>query len=455
MSIEGSIRQGTVRRFVSFTFRAILMFGLCQQAIAQSNNVEPRFPRIATIQVGNGIGLTNQERLNTISKTDVALLGFWPGWGPIDGKSMANIVDQLKTSNPDIVLAPYTNVSETRDSKTVLAEKVSSEIGPNEKGDWWSRKSDGTRTSHWLGNYTVNHSKFVMPDAKGQRYPEFFANYNYDGMLSQARFNAVFLDAMSGQAFEVADWNGDGVDDANDSLIAIQAVSEGHAAYVNQLGILKPGIIRIGNLGNSFHPARNLPAAYNQLVEGGLLEGFMGRTWSIENWAGWQEMMTQYHSAFGVLTGPKIVILNAHVKENDYQLVRYGLSSTLMDDGYFAADPATSGEEYSWQYWYDEFDLDLGYALDPPQATAWSKGVYKRVFDNGLVLVNPRGNGQQTVNVGPGWKRFSGSQDPAHNSGQVAETILLSDADGIILLRVDGGTVGDGGQPTPLPPTWQ
>jgi hypothetical protein len=420
--------------------------------MGQSNDFEPRFPRIASIQVGNGIGLTNQERLDTISKADVALLSFWVGWGPIDGQSMADIVDYIRANNPDIVLAPYTNVTETRDSTPILADKVSSENGPGGNGNWWLRKSDGTRTSHWPGNFSVNHSNFVTPDANGERYPGFYAQYAYDGMISQALFNAVFLDAMSGQAYEVADWNGDGVDDARDSAVAIQAVSEGHVEYVNQIRLLKPGIIVIGNIGNSFHPARTMPAAYNQLIEGGLLEGFMGRTWSIESWGGWQEMMTQYHEAVGVLRGPKIAILNAHVGETDYRLMRYGLTSTLMDNGYFAADPARDGEEYNWQFWYDEFDLDLGYAVDPRQTAAWSKGIYRREFDNGLVLVNPRGNGQQTVNVGPGWKRFNGSQDAIHNSGQVAETISLLDADGIILLRVDGNTEPE---KTPLPPSWQ
>jgi hypothetical protein len=451
MSVEKSISQGIVRPLIGFLLRTILVFGLCQQAIGQSNDSEPRFPRIASIQVGNGISLANQERLNIIGKADVVLLGFWVGWA-MDGNSMADVVDILRAKNPDIILAPYTNVTETRDTKPILADKVWNEIGAGGTEGWWLRKSDGTRTSHWKSNFTINHSNFVTPDANGQRYPEFFAGYNYDGILSRARFNAVFLDVMTGQAIEVADWNGDGVDDAQDSDIAIQAVSEGHLAYAEQLSLLQPGIIRIGNVGNSFHPSRTLPAVYNQLLEGGLLEGFMGRSWSIEGWGGWQQMMTQYRSLLGALRGPKIAILNAHVGETDYQLMRYGLTSALMDNGYFAADPAVDGEEYSWQHWYDEFDQDLGFAIDPPQTAAWSNGVYRREFDNGLVLVNPRGNGQRTVNVGSGWKRFSGVQDALHNSGQVAETISLSDADGIILLRVDGSTEPE---TTPLPPTFQ
>jgi hypothetical protein len=65
----------------------------------------------------------------------------------------------------------------------------------------------------------------------------------------------------------------------------------------------------------------------------------------------------------------------------------------------------------------------------------WSQGVYRREFDNGLVLVNPKGNGTRTVNVGSGWKRIKGSQDPTHNTGQSVTSITLEAQDGIILLR--------------------
>ena len=49
-------------------------------------------------------------------------------------------------------------------------------------------------------------------------------------------------------------------------------------------------------------------------------------------------------------------------------------------------------------------------------------------------LVNPRGNGEQIVTVGPGFKRFKGRQDPVCNNGAPAETVLLKDRDGILLV---------------------
>jgi len=51
------------------------------------------------------------------------------------------------------------------------------------------------------------------------------------------------------------------------------------------------------------------------------------------------------------------------------------------------------------------------------------------------VLVNPKGNGAQTITLEPGFKRFLGKQAPSVNNGQDVTTITLKDRDGIILLR--------------------
>jgi hypothetical protein len=449
MSIERSFNCGLFRHFALFAVQAFLLLGLCQPAVAQGDGKSgPRFPRIATISIGNGIDLANPERLEIISRTDVAILGLWPGWGPFNGMTMADVVNRVRSKNSNILVAPYTNTTEANESKTDIFKKVSSETGPNGKQDWWLRKSDGTQTSHWLGNFSVNHSHFVTPDANGERYPEWLAKYNFNNLFSKAPFNAVFSDVMTAGAHEVADWDGDGVNDEKNGAVAIKAVTEGHVTYMNKMAELKPGLVRIGNLTETFHPSRTLPDSYVGLIEGGRIEGALGQTWSIETWHGWSGMMYEYRRLMASIREPKIAIINAHVKETDYKLLRYGLTSTLMDNGYFAADP-NGLPDFSWQFWYDEFDLDLGYAIDGPQTSAWSNGVYRREFQNGLVLVNPRGNGIRTVDVGSGWKRFSGTQDPSHNSGQRVETLSLEDADGIILLRVDGAKEAE---KKPLPP---
>jgi hypothetical protein len=61
--------------------------------------------------------------------------------------------------------------------------------------------------------------------------------------------------------------------------------------------------------------------------------------------------------------------------------------------------------------------------------------VWRRDFDHGIVLVNPKGNGPQTVILESSYTRIKGEQDPVTNNGATVTTVTLQDRDGIILLR--------------------
>ena len=78
--------------------------------------------------------------------------------------------------------------------------------------------------------------------------------------------------------------------------------------------------------------------------------------------------------------------------------------------------------------------------------TVWQNGVWRRDFANGIALVNPKGNGPQTVTLETTYKHFSGTQDPSVNNGQSVTSVTLNDRDGVILLRTTQ-------QPVPDPPT--
>jgi hypothetical protein len=119
-----------------------------------------------------------------------------------------------------------------------------------------------------------------------------------------------------------------------------------------------------------------------------------------------------------------------------------------MDNGYY--EYSLAANPYSGTFWFDEFNVKLGNATTGPALTAWQKGVFRRDFDNGIALVNPKGNGQQTVQLETNFTRVSGSQDPTTNNGQVTKSVTLNDSDGIILLRIQ--TAPPPPAAAPLPP---
>jgi hypothetical protein len=63
--------------------------------------------------------------------------------------------------------------------------------------------------------------------------------------------------------------------------------------------------------------------------------------------------------------------------------------------------------------------------------------VYRRDYENGIVLVNPKGNGPVEVTLEEDFVRLSGNQAPTVNNGQKTRTVKLNDRDGIILKRVN------------------
>jgi hypothetical protein len=156
-------------------------------------------------------------------------------------------------------------------------------------------------------------------------------------------------------------------------------------------------------------------------------------------------MMTAYHNLIKDTKPPHYVILEMRGRLTDYAFMRYGLTSTLMDNGYFAFDDDT--QIYKTAPIFDEYQVDLGQPLEGAQLVPWSNGIFRRNFTNGTVLVNPRGNGIQTVTLEPGFHRIEGKQDPVHNNGQPVSTIKLNEGDGIILLRE--GTPKNAARPLP------
>lgn len=223
-------------------------------------------------------------------------------------------------------------------------------------------------------------------------------------------------------------------------------------------------------------------------LQGGLLENVVGygagswecyqvgnpNTGNTTYASGWPNLRDNYYQGMDLCLPPKLVGLGAKLPSTDgaqtaqwpvgagttlsavttgttreYQLMRYGLCTALLDDGYFA--PGVNGYDYATLRWYDEYGDDSltqvnvkrGYLGTPltvrPTTPTWAQGtlgVWSRSFTNGMAIVNPRGNGAQTVTLPQSMKTLSGTQQPSINNGATVSSVSLADGDGIILLNV-------------------
>jgi hypothetical protein len=243
-----------------------------------------------------------------------------------------------------------------------------------------------------------------------------------------------------------------------------------------------------------------------QQFEGGVDEAVIGASFSRETFQGFNSAMHQYMDLMDMMASPKVEIFNQESLQANGsdaynsapgQAIRYGITMALMNDGYYDGEVAPDhvGPGYipgspgypsptpafnNLKYWWEEYDgggIGPGYLGQPinnangavQRSPRWAYGnnvgisendpyiatvggyglpggVWAREFQNGIAIVNPKGNGAVTLDInnnlgGTGvWKHFQGNDpditnDP-NDGSVVTSNLTLQDRDGIILLRV-------------------
>lgn len=408
------------------------------------------FPRLGGMLIGSPHNYDESIYRAEIAQLDLAILGMYNGW---NGGTAGTSVAAIKALNPYIIIGNYTIMTEVpsdsgNDSTAAAHAKLSSEDGPNGVGDWWAYNSAGQHTDWSDGGYgawDTNVTLNTTPDSNGDRWPQWKAQHDYDESIVNDGFNVWYCDNSFWKPRSDADWDRSGSNDSQNNETIRNQWRNGQRAYYDRAKALAPTIELWVNadsdLDGNVHPSEAEPfTQFEGVCHGAFIEHAIGKDWSVESWGGWSTMMAWYRALKTNLIGNKTIMFDIYMGDapTNYQVMRYAFASCLMDDGYFSAST-----DYNEIRWYDEYDLAgtsntkwLGTAVDGPQTTAWSLGVYRREFANGLVLVNPKGNGSRTVTIGAGWKKFSGSQAPSVNNGATVTSVTLADRDGLFLVKV-------------------
>jgi hypothetical protein len=300
---------------------------------------------------------------------------------------------------------------------------------------WWlyPKGQSGTPvTSTWGAGWgIINNSTLTKKDASGKNGIDWLTNYFVDKLYRPApSIDGFFSDNVFWKPRVAGDWNLDGTTDANTNPQSQTWLRQGYYRWATLTRQLMGGKFQIGNVADWGESKSILSPEYLNLLNGGVLEGMIGESYSPEAWGGFNTMMSFYRKTIVALAEPKLAVFQMDGDPTNYQVLRYGLTSCLLDDGYFAFNDHSKG--YYGVEWFDEYDQKLGKATSIPPTAAWQKGVYRRDFEKGIALVNPKGNGLQTVTVGPGFKKFKGTQDPLVNNGNDVTTVTLKDRDGVI-----------------------
>lgn len=407
--------------------------GTSQGALAFS---PPPFPRLAGINIGSPQNYNDPTYEANLAKLSFSILSMYPTFQP-GGMTMDQVVKAIKAINPNTLVFLYVNENEQATTGGVFAsfqQKL-------DQMHWWLyvQGCSGATVPSTYGNgeYILNNSLYTPKDSSGMGSVDWMTQYfvqTYYGAAPSS--DGFFMDNVFWEPEVDGDWNCSGTTELHTSAFAGTALRQGYQHYFSVVRTLMPaGKYQLGNIGDWGDATTAIPE-YQNMADGGVLEAYIGNSWSYETWAGWQATMTRYHTIMGMINQPKLLIFNAAGSVTDYQTMRYALASSLMDDAYFSYTDNSVG--YSSVPWFDEYNANLGAAITSPQTAAWQKGVYRRDFANGIALVNPKGNGAQTVTLETSFVKLKGTQAPSVNDGSTVTQVTLQDRDGIILMRNSG-----------------
>lgn len=303
---------------------------------------------------------------------------------------------------------------------------------------------------------------FIFPNGGGNLSP---ASSSWDGLGLQS--NAAIAAYPSGA-----------------STLLARGQQKFFATMQTYLASCNPGLTyySIGNIGGYANTVGNgniatvTANALASTLHGGIMEDTFGSGGNaLQSFQTFAQVITNYNFGMDFCIAPKLFCLHARLPATDgsatatwringvattvsanttqeYQCMRAAMCTALMDNGYFAI--GTNGNIWNTTRYYDEFGDDSlaqanvkrGYLGQPVSGTrpsaAFINGVWGRKFTNGLVLVNPWLNGAQTITAaqlttafGGTYKRISGTQQPAVNSGAAFTSYTFGDPDGLILLN--------------------
>jgi hypothetical protein len=391
------------------------------------------FPRLAGYMIGNPQNYWDPAYQKQLASLDLSIITSFPGWGGSQDYTTEKAVKAIKAINPKTKVVVYVIPEAFKypvpSAWPGLQSKLDSER-------WWLSNS-GSLINRILSDYghdtyVLNMTTYAKPDSSGQRLNQWFANYMVEHQAGPSpSIDGFFTDNVFWKPRRDGDWNLDGkVDSQNDAKIQA-AYRAGFVQYLDALRKGMPGKLQLGNIADWGVPTATTPE-YKGKWDGGVMEGLIGKSYSVER-QGWQQMMTHYRKTMAQFGSSNYAMFHMDGSPTDYQTFRYGLASCLMDNAYFAYNSDTG---YSGVPRFDEYGANLGAAVSKPSTAAWQQGVYRRDFENGIALVNPKGNGAKDVTLEGDFVAIKGTQVPSVNSGKTVRTVHLNDRDGVILMRV-------------------
>jgi len=381
---------------------------------------ENKYPRIANYFLKWDI--TNEEA-KELAKWDILILS------PQVTVQNPTALSIIKNKNPKIKILAYVLTEEIPLSAAEMDSKYfwRDIYDTANKNNWWLKDAQGNHVNFWPNTWMINITSDAPPTSTGERWNDFFPKFILEKILPSGPWDGIFFD----NSFNDISWiNNGNIDLNNDGEIdPPEYLNQKWQEAMNKL------FVQIRNqVGTDKILVANSSDFYNQYLNGRMYENFPHLP------GGWQEVINLYTNKNNGYQ-PFVSIINVNTdnsdNRNDFKKFRYGLSSTLLGDGFYSFDRGDQTHRELW--WYDEYNVFLGKPVSPLKnlnnnSNQIREGVWQREFQNGLVLNNST-NKIQTIDLGAEFEKIRSNQDSEVNDGSIVTSLDLNPHDGLILLR--------------------
>lgn len=414
----------SVRKILIFAI-FLAVFFVFPNSSALSRKTE--FPKIANYFLKWTI---EDHEVPALAKWDLLVLDM-----EVQENSRENL-KKIRQLNPKIIILAYITSQEANadiynspwSSKATLRKKLINNIDDS----WWLKDNNNTRISFWPGTNMLNLSDYAGVNNQGKRWNDFLPEFVKNEIISTGLWDGVMYDNIWGDIVWVD--NKISIDGSGQ----IKSINKTNTAWAN--GVKKMLIKTRQLFGPNYLILANgrVHLAYQDALNGVLFESFPAE-W--ESSGDWGKILTTYSDIQKVNQSPQASIINSSdSSQYSYQKVRFGLGSALLGNtSYFSFDFGPSDHSQTW--WYDEYDVNLGKAQSAPynlldkNNSSYKKGLWRRDFEKGIVLVNSTDVEQTYVFKNEEFERLNGSQDRSVNNGSVINFIKMRPNDGVILLK--------------------
>ncbi|MEK7644083.1 MAG: putative glycoside hydrolase [Patescibacteria group bacterium] len=331
-----------------------------------------------------------------------------------------NTIQNIKNINPTMIILAY-----------VPSQSYNTQYWPNDpifnklqiQPEWWLRDKFGNVISTWPGIKNINLNS---------DWTEYYLQFVNNHIVGLPNVDGIFFDMVSPNI----SWaNGGETDLDNDGIKDNPASAD--ALWLNRT---KNFLSRASIILKTKYIIMNGTSepSVQSYTNGRMFENFP-TPW--EGDGSWSAVMNKIANGKKNNKNPSIIIINSNTnntgRRDDYQNVRFGLGSAMLENEYYSFDHGDANHGQLW--WYDEYNVDLG---EPTGRVASDNGyadyrpdVWRRDFENGLAIVNST-DIVKSVALNGDYEKIRGTEDRAVNDGSIVSEISLNPFDGLLMLKI-------------------